>query len=118
MSIIIYTSEKSLPYVYVGIHKETKHFYFGYRKQNTNKNIPSSEDLGKTYFTSSKNVKDKFFEFDWFILAEFFDWQSAYELEQQLICDNLKNELCLNKRGYKNYSLYFSMSREKTFRRI
>lgn len=98
MSIIIYTSEKSLPYVYLGIHKTTKEFYFGFRKQNCNNNIPSNEDLGIKYFTSSQKVKKSFFEFDWIILAEFFNWEDAYKFEQELICTNIKNKLCLNKR--------------------
>ena len=95
----IYPSQKVLPYVYYGIHKETGQFYHGYRSANTK---PSHLDLGTHYFTSSKKVKELGFEnFNWFILAEFFNYDTkgldAYNFEQDLIYENWNNELKLNK---------------------
>jgi hypothetical protein len=89
----IYTSEKILPYVYICIHKTTEEFYIGYRSANK---VPSSEDLGKVYFTSSKRVKPIFEEFNFYIIAEFFDSNDAYNHEQTLIKDHFNDALCIN----------------------
>jgi hypothetical protein len=95
MSTTIYSSEKSLPYVYKGIHRETGEFYIGYRYANKK---PSTEDLGNYYFTSSNQVKKIVFEkFDWIIIAEFFDKDSAWDFENLLIKDNFRNPLNLNR---------------------
>ena len=83
-----------LPYVYLLTHKTTNEFYIGFRCSNK---VPSSEDLGFKYFTSSKTVKSKFNEFDVQIIAEFFDKDSAYQFEQSLIQENFSNPLILNK---------------------
>lgn len=88
-------STKALPYVYILTHKETGQFYIGYRYANKS---PSSEDLGKSYFTSSNLVKPKFFEFDISIVAEFFNKEDAYFFEQQLIKESWTNPLILNRR--------------------
>ena len=48
-----------LPYVYLLIHKDTRQFYFGYRERNI---VSSSFDLGITYFTSSRYIKNLGFE--------------------------------------------------------
>lgn len=85
---------KILPYVYLLTHKTSGEFYIGFRCSNKS---PSQEDLGVKYFTSSKNVKSRFKEFDIQILAEFFDRDSAYQYEQQLIKDNFNNPLILNR---------------------
>ena len=82
-----------LPYVYLCIHKNTGEFYIGYREANK---LHSELDL-PTYKSSSPTVKSNFSEFDWFILAEFFDADSAYDFEQQLIHENWGNKLLLNK---------------------
>lgn len=82
-----------LPYVYLCIHKNTGHFYIGYREANK---LPAELDL-PIYKTSSKTVKSNFSEFDWHIVAEFFDADSAYNFEQQLINENWGDELLLNK---------------------
>lgn len=100
MSIAIYSSEKVMPYVYKGVHKETGQFYFGYRAANK---VPSTLDLGLHYFTSSKSVKALGFEnFEWVILAEFIKASDAYNFEQQSILDNWENPLKLNRHCDKN----------------
>lgn len=90
----IYTSEKVMPYVYMGTHRVTGEFYIGSRYTKTLKH-PSHVDIHK-YRTSSKRVKPVFDEFDWVIVAEFFDPKSAYECEQQLIYENWDSPLILN----------------------
>src|ERR1035437_3658414 len=70
-------------------------FYIGYREINE---VPSDQDLGFFYWTSSKKVEPIFFEFNIQILAEFFDGDSAWYQEQRIIEANIKNPLCLN--GY------------------
>lgn len=89
-----YFSTKVAPYVYLLTHKTSGEFYIGFRCSN---DVPSSEDLGFKYFTSSKNVKTKFNEFDYQIVAEFFDADSAYQFEQQMIKENFDNPLILNR---------------------
>jgi len=90
----IYTSEKVMPYVYMCIHKQTGQFYIGSRYTKTQR-LPSHLDFPQ-YRTSSKRVKPIFDEFDWFIVAEFFDKAAAYETEQQLIYENWNNPNLLN----------------------
>lgn len=85
-----------LPYVYLLTNKETKEFYIGYRCKNVSLGLKSTDDLGKKYFTSSKYVKPVFYKFDTLILAEFFSASHAYEFEQELIKQNIRNPLCLN----------------------
>ncbi len=97
ISVIIYTSEKVMPYVYMGIHKITGEFYIGSRGNKTTQKLPSHLDLYQ-YRTSSKKVKPRFDEFDWHIVAEFFDAKDAYTFEQQLIFDHWDNRLRLNDR--------------------
>lgn len=96
---MIYTSEKVLPYVYICIHKETGEFYIGYKESNIKNNIPSHLDLPQ-YKTSSMKVKPRFEEFDWVIVAEFFDGKYAYDFEQQLIFENFESNLILNESCY------------------
>jgi hypothetical protein len=106
MSKTIYSSEKTLPYVYKCVHKTTGQFYIGYRAANK---IPSSNDLGFVYFTSSKTIKTIGFEnFDYTILAEFFNWGDAYEYEQNLIAQYINNPQCLNKNVHLNSSSKWS----------
>lgn len=82
--------------MYILTHKQTNEFYIGYREANK---VPSNQDIVKIYASSSKHVKDRGIEnFEPFILAEFFDPLSAYEFENRLIKDNIKNPLCLNRR--------------------
>lgn len=91
----IYNSTKVLPYVYRLDHKETDQFYIGFRCANK---VPSSEDLGTKYFTSSKYVKDLGFEnFNIQIIAEFFDKKDALLFEEILIKEYWKHPLSLNK---------------------
>lgn len=86
-----------LPYVYKLTNRVTKEYYFGYRSKNVQLGIPSTEDLGIIYFTSSKYVKPIFSEFDIEILAEFFSKDGAYEFEQSLILEHIKDPKCINK---------------------
>lgn len=96
----IYTSEKVLPYVYLGTHKITCQFYFGSRTGKSNyimKNKPSHLDLGIRYFTSSKHIKELGFEnFNWVILAEFFTTEDALAFEYDCIDSFWKHPLSLN----------------------
>lgn len=93
----MYESSKVFPYVYQGIHKETKSLYYGYREANI---IPSNFDLME-YRTSSKTVDDLGFDnFDWFVIAEFYGenaGQQAYDFEQECIKNEWGNPLLLNK---------------------
>jgi len=88
-------SSKSMPYVYMCIHKETKKFYIGYRCANTNHNRPSHLDFPK-YKSSCQEIKHNFEEYDWVIIAEFFDSDSAYDYEQLLISENWHDPLLMN----------------------
>ena len=88
----IYPSTQVRPYVYFGIHKVTKEIYLGYREANTKS---SHIDIFE-YRTSSKVVNPFFDEYDWYILAEFFNGNDAYDFEQQLIFENWNNPLLLN----------------------
>ena len=100
----MFFSTKVMPYVYIVTHKITGQFYVGFRCANK---VPSSQDLGSLYFTSSKFVKKNFSDFDIAIYAEFFDKDSAYECEQLLIKENFDNPLILNKhwQSTKKYSM-------------
>lgn len=93
----IYTSERVSPYVYMCIHKETEHFYIGSR---TAKNITYSHiDLPK-YRTSSPKVNPNFEQYDWIIVAEFFNADDAYDFEQELIYNTWDDPLSLNESCY------------------
>ena len=78
------------------IHRVTGHFYIGSRTSKYLK-LPSHLDFPR-YQTSSKIVKPNFDEYDWFIVAEFFDKDDAYDFEQYLIFEYWGNPLLLNKR--------------------
>jgi len=71
------------PYVYRLNHSSGK-FYIGYRWKNK---VPASDDLGKIYFSSSKDrlVKEHFNEFEQVVLGEFEDRLAAFNEEQRLI---------------------------------
>lgn len=94
--MIIYQSEQVQPYVYKGTHKITGQVYIGSRSSKKQK-LPSHLDLQK-YKTSSKVVRPIFHEFDWVIVAEFFEPEDAYKHEQLLISEQWDNskELSLN----------------------
>lgn len=88
-----YNQNTHLPYVYICTHKETGHFYIGYREKNK---LPSYQDLPK-YKTSSTKVKQFFDQYSWEIIAEFFDGSDAYNFEQLKIYENWENPLLINK---------------------
>ena len=82
------------PYVYICTHKTTNKFYIGVRYANKH---PSKEDLGIRYFTSSKEVKQNFQNYNFEIIAEFFQKEDALNFEYNLITENFRNPLCINK---------------------
>lgn len=97
MNIYTITSDKPLPYVYKGTHLITGEFYIGSR---TAKNIQCSHlDLQK-YRTSSREIKKRFDEFNWVIIAEFFTGNDAYDFEQESIYQEWNSPLLLNKSCY------------------
>jgi len=87
-------SNPVLPYVYKCTHKQSGQFYIGFRKANR---VSATEDLGVYYFTSSKYVKPIFNEFNYEIIAEFFDVDSAFNFEQELIRNEWRNPFILNR---------------------
>lgn len=92
----IYPSDRVLPYVYWLTNRESGQFYVGSRT-TMKLSTPSHLDLPQ-YQTSSDHVKELGFEnFDWFIVAEFFNGDDAYWHEQKLIKEHINNPLCLNK---------------------
>lgn len=91
---------KSLPYVYCCIHKETKQVYFGYRERNVKFDRRAEDDLGKYYFTSGVIKKYNFINYDFWVIAEFFDPIDAYWFEQELIKERWGDPLLLNKSFY------------------
>lgn len=95
-SLIDYPSSKVRAYVYMGTRRVSGEYYFGYRELNLKKNRISSDDL-PLYKTSSKNVKHRFDEFDWQILAEFENGDDAFIFEQLLIKEHWGDPLLLNK---------------------
>lgn len=90
-------------------HRLTKQFYIGYREKNT---VPSDQDLVK-YRTSSKIVKPAFDQFDWIIVAEFFNGNDAYAFEQELINTYWGNPLLLNKHCHYNQTPFKSCKGKK-----
>lgn len=84
---------EALPYVYILVHRDTRHFYFGYRESNKNN---ASDDLG-VYQSSSKKVKDMgYASFHAYVVREFETPLEAYDYEQRLIEANFDNPLILN----------------------
>lgn len=100
----IYTSTKVAPYVYICIDKDTSEFYIGYREANKE---PSHIDLPK-YKTSATKIHNNFDKFNWYIIAEFFDGDSAYDFEQLLIYENWNNEALLNRQCFYGKSRFKS----------
>jgi len=98
--VIIYPSSRVLPYVYIGIHKITGHIYIGSRTAE-NLKLPSHLDLFR-YRTSSKTVRPEFDQYNWTIVAEFFNGNDAYDFEQELIYCNWHNLLLMNKNCHYN----------------
>ena len=97
MSIYTVSSERSAPYVYKGIHPTTGEFYIGSR---TAKNIQCSHLDLRTYKTSSKDLRARFDEFEWVVVAEFFSGDAAYDFEQELIYHTWEEPGSLNKSCY------------------
>lgn len=91
-------SDKVMPYVYIGVHRQTGEFYIGSR-YSVSQRLPSHLDIYQ-YRTSSQKVRPIFDEFDWEIVAEFFTAEDAWDHEQSLICANSNDPLILNGRYY------------------
>lgn len=91
---------KNYPYVYQLCHKTTNEFYIGFRYRNS---VSAEQDLGIKYFTSSKLIKPRFFEFNFMVLAEFFHAEDTYDFEQQLIHENWGEPGLMN--GYCRYGV-------------
>jgi hypothetical protein len=95
----IYVSDRAMPYVYKLVHKTTGQFYIGSRYAES-LHLPSHLDLPQ-YKTSSKVIRDIGFDnFDWQIIAEFFDGDDAWDYEQELIAENFNDPLILNARHF------------------
>lgn len=105
-----------LSYVYKLIHKQTNEFYFGMRFGNIRLNRKSEDDLGIHYQSSSNLVKLRGFEnFDYYILAEFFEVSDAFNFEQELIKEHLKHPLCLNQYvAFNNETMFHYTNAGKT----
>lgn len=86
-------------------NRYTGQFYIGMRSANK---VVAEEDLGFSYFTSSKIVQRSFADFDAKILAYFMDQQAAFEFENEMIYANWENPLLLNKH-YQKSMTKFSM---------
>jgi len=111
MSGIIYKSKKVLPYVYLATNRITGEFYIGYREANK---VPSTEDIGITYFSSSKKVKPFYDQFEYKVIAEFFTGEDAFLFEQEYIQEHIRHSLCLN--GYVNHKFYCGGSKSEEHR--
>lgn len=85
---------KVLPYVYKCTNRKNKNFYYGVRYANK---LPAELDLGIKYKTSSKIVKNNFDDFDYEIIAVFFNKKDAIEFENDTILETWKDPLSLNK---------------------
>ena len=96
-----------MAYVYKCVHKISGKFYIGYRCANLHHNRFSHIDFPQ-YRTSCPEVKNDFQNFDWIIIAEFFDREDAYDYEQQLIHEFWNDPLLINE------SCYFGKHRFKS----
>jgi len=85
---------KAKPYVYKLTHNHTNKFYIGMRSANR---VTAHLDIGISYFSSSKEVKDDFENYSIEILKEFDDSDSAFGYENELIRENFNSELIINK---------------------
>ena len=94
---------KAHPYVYICTHRHTKQFYIGYREANV---LPASQDLPQ-YRTSNPFVRNNFEDFEWVIVAEFFEGLYAYDYEQNLIKEHFNNPLIINKQYRINHNIRF-----------
>lgn len=106
--------QKVLPYVYICTHRITKEYYIGYRAKNK---LPSYLDLPK-YKTSSKLVKPNFGEFEWCIVAEFFNDYDAFTHEQHLITECINDPLNINGFVNGNFSMLNRKMSEHTKRQM
>lgn len=88
-----------MPYVYLLTHKISGQFYIGYREANK---LPSNEDLPLYQSSSIEVHKLGFNNFEFLIIAEFFNGQDAYHYENVLIKEHFHNPLCLNKQYIEN----------------
>jgi hypothetical protein len=92
-------------YVYYIRHKPTGKFYYGSRYNHVTHNLFPAQDLWHTYFTSSKEIARLRKEtgndsFEYQIIFTDKDTDKCFEYEQNLIKENIKDPLCVNKRYF------------------
>lgn len=106
-------SEKIKPnaYVYMAFNMESDEFYFGFRCANK---ISPENDIGVKYFSSAKYVSDIKEKFDWIVLDEFQDADSAYFREQQYIHKHWGNPKLLNRAFNVNGKIAFRPTEESS----
>ena len=98
----ISVSLKPMPYVYRLTHKTSGRYYIGYRSKNVFHNRVSSDDLGRFYFSSSREIgRDNFSEFEVVVLAEFFTGDDAHRFEQILLERHWDDPLLINRFRFK-----------------
>ena len=104
-----------MPYVYKLVNMHNNEYYYGFRKRNVKINVPSHIDI-LTYQSSSKIVANIGFEkFKYIILAEFFNWEDAFDFEQSLIIEHWNDPLMLNQSiQYHSKLLYKNTTHEKS----
>lgn len=100
-------STKALPYVYKCTHKTSKRFYFGFRSANVS---PPEIDIQR-YKTSNRIVKESFDEYDWEILAMFYDKKDAFDYEQLMIYENSSNPDLINRKCYHGKETFLTVGK-------
>jgi len=88
---------KAKPYVYKAINPKTGDFYYGSRWANVKLKISAEKDLGHTYFSSSKIIKENKNLFIFEVIKEFETKEDAYKFEQELIKNSWDHPKLLNK---------------------
>ena len=94
------SSTRIYPYVYMLKNEETGFFYIGYRCANK---VPAEQDV--EYHGSSKSDVFKQYAFEKIVLAEFFKKEDAAKFELELIRENRKNPLLINKAIWPHYTM-------------
>lgn len=90
------------PYVYKATNRSTSQFYYGYRCANVSSDTKICDDLGKIYFSSSKQILENKDDFDFSVIVVCDSKEYAYDIEQKLILSEWGNQLLLNKSCFAN----------------
>ena len=102
-----------LAYVYRLTHKISKQYYIGYRYANIKLKIQPEDDLGVTYFTSSKYIGTyNFHEYDTAIIFKTVDPDEAYDHENKLILEGWEDPLLLNRHWQSENKQRFKVTEE------